>query len=79
MAEKQSENKSEIIGFHKGAVSTLAKERMELLKMVGITEQLMQAHMKALQDLGVDLEKEAKEAMDKMKKEKKTDLDKRIG
>lgn len=75
MAEKDN---NEIIGFHKGAVSTLAKERMELIKIVQVTEQLMQAHLKALQDLGVDLEKEAEEAMEKMKKEKSTKLDKRM-
>lgn len=79
MAEKQNEDKNEIIGFHKGAISTLAKERMELIRMVQVTEQLMQAHIKALQDLGIDLGKEAKEAMEKMKKEKSTKLDKRMG
>ncbi|MBU2634432.1 MAG: hypothetical protein KJ674_04250 [Nanoarchaeota archaeon] len=50
----------EQIGFHKGSIATLAKERQELLKVVQITEQLMQAHIKALKELGVDLEKEAK-------------------
>lgn len=52
----------EIIGFHKGALATLAKERQELTRLVQITEQLMQAHMKALKDLGIDLEAEAKKA-----------------
>jgi len=55
-------NKDEQIGFHKGALSTLAKERQELLKMINIVDQLLQAHIKALKDLGVDLEKEAKKA-----------------
>tara|TARA_Y100000034_G_scaffold119808_1_gene161962 strand:- start:3089 stop:3289 length:201 start_codon:yes stop_codon:yes gene_type:complete len=54
--------KDEQIGFHKGALSTLAKERQELLKMITIVDQLLQAHVKALKDLGVDLEKEAKKA-----------------
>ncbi len=61
--QKQPEvSKEEQIGFHKGALSTLAKERQELLKMNNIVEQLMQMHVKALQDLGVDLQKMAKEA-----------------
>lgn len=54
--------KDEQIGFHKGAVSTLAKERQELIKMITIVDQLLQAHLKALKDLGVDLEKEAQNA-----------------
>ncbi len=60
-------NKDEQVGFHKGALSTLAKERQEMMKILGIVEQLMQMHVKALQDLGVDLTKE----MEKTKKEKK--------
>ena len=52
----------EQIGFHKGALSTLAKERQEILKMITIVDQLIQAHIRALKDLGVDLEKEAKQA-----------------
>jgi len=52
----------EQIGFHKGALTTLAKERQELVRMLQIVEQLMQAHLKALKDLGVDLEAEAKKA-----------------
>ena len=61
-------SKDEQIGFHKGALSTLAKERQELLKLVGIVEQLMQMHVKGLQDLGVDLQKMAEEAEKKTKK-----------
>lgn len=51
-------SKDEQIGFHKGSLSTLAKERQELLRILGIVEQLMQMHAKGLQDLGVDLSKE---------------------
>ena len=60
----------EQIGFHKGALTTLAKEREELVRMVSVVEQLMQAHIKSLKDLGVDLEKEAKEQAKLMKKAK---------
>jgi hypothetical protein len=55
-------SKDEQIGFHKGALSTLAKERQEMMKLVSIVEQLMQMHVKALQELGVDLQKMAEDA-----------------
>jgi len=77
MSDKKA-SKPEQIGFHKGAISTLAKERQELVKMVHIVEQLMQAHMKSLKDLGIDLEKEAKQAIEKLKKEQSKKLDERI-
>ena len=51
--------KEELVGFHKGCLSTLSKEREELLKIVNITEQLMAMHVKSLKELGVDLQKEA--------------------
>ncbi|MCA9478150.1 MAG: hypothetical protein KC535_03320 [Nanoarchaeota archaeon] len=52
-------SKDEQIGFHKGSLSTLAKEREELARILGIVEQLMQMHMGALKELGIDLEKDA--------------------
>jgi len=52
----------EKIGFHKGCLTTLSKEREELLKLVNITEQLMGMHLNALKELGIDLEKEAKKS-----------------
>jgi len=52
----------EQIGFHKGALTTLAKERQEMMRILQIVEQLMQAHLKALKDMGVDLEQEAAKA-----------------
>ena len=70
MVEKDV-SKDEQIGFHKGALSTLAKERQELMKLVSIVEQLMQMHVKALQDLGVDLQKMADDA----EKEKKRPIE----
>lgn len=63
-----TDDKNEQIGFHKGALSTLAKERQELMKLVAIVEQLMQMHVKALQELGVDLQKMAEEAEKQEKK-----------
>lgn len=55
-------SKDEQIGFHKGALSTLAKEREEMLKILSIVEQLMQMHVSGLKELGVDLEKMARQA-----------------
>jgi len=58
-------SKEEQVGFHKGSLTTLAKEREELQRILQIVEQLMQMHVKALKDLGVDLEKLAKGAKKK--------------
>jgi hypothetical protein len=52
-------SKDEQVGFHKGSLSTLAKERQEMARILQIVEQLMQMHVAALKELGVDLEKEA--------------------
>ena len=60
----------EIIGFHKGALTTLIKERQELIKMVQVVEQIIQMHMKSLKDLGIDIEQESQ------KQEKKTKVSK---
>ena len=68
MAESSNE---EQIGFHKGSLSTLAKERQEMLRILQVVEQLMQMHIKALKELGVDLEEEAKKAQKKAKEKKK--------
>jgi|TARA_Y100000310_G_scaffold121029_1_gene119795 hypothetical protein len=50
-------SKEEEAGYHKGALNTLVNERNELLKLVQITEALMQAHMKRLEELGVKFPK----------------------
>ncbi len=72
MAKKaKAESNLEQIGFHKGALATLAKEREEMQKILGIVEQLMQMHIKALKEQGVDLEKMAKEATKAPKKKTK--------
>ncbi|MBI2139843.1 hypothetical protein HYU14_02885 [Candidatus Woesearchaeota archaeon] len=67
MAKKQQSpeqapnaGREEQIGFHKGSLATLAKERSEMLRILQIVEQLMQMHIKGLKDLGIDLEQEAK-------------------
>jgi len=60
-ADKSVSSKDEQIGFHKGSLSTLSKERQELARILQIVEQLMQMHVAALNDLGVDLRKEVQE------------------
>ena len=70
MAEEEM-SKEEQIGFHKGSLSTLAKERQEMAKILDIVEQLMQMHVKSLQELGVDLSKEIKKAEKDAKKKSK--------
>lgn len=58
---KENMDKSEKVGFHKGSLATLTKEREELLRILQIVEQLMQMHVKELKDLGVDLVAQAKD------------------
>ena len=50
----------EIVGFHKGALNTLVRERQEFQRLMAVVDQLIQLHIKSLKDLGVDLEKESK-------------------
>ena len=61
-------SKEEQIGFHKGSLSTLSKEREELGRILNIVEQLMQMHMGSLKELGVDLSETKKEEAPKKKK-----------
>lgn len=68
---KKDTSKDEQIGFHKGALSTLAKERQELSRILGIVEQLMQMHIGELKELGVDLQAQAESAPQGSKKDKK--------
>ena len=51
-------SREEQIGFHKGALATLVKERQELARILGIVDQLIQAHLKALEKLGVKIVEE---------------------
>ena len=69
--------KDEQVGFHKGSLTVLAKERQELQRILGIVEQLMQMHLSELKRMGVDLSKEAAEATKQAtgQKEKKPPID----
>lgn len=55
-SSKVDSDNGEIIGYHKGCLNTLVAERNELLKIVQITESLIKAHIKALEELGVKIE-----------------------
>ena len=61
----KGESKEEQVGFHKGSLTTLAKERQELSRVLAIVEQLMQLHIEELKKLGVDLEAQAKKEQEK--------------
>ena len=69
MVKKEAEGDMQIerIGFHKGSLATLTKEREELMRILQIVEQLMQMHIKELKTLGVDLVAEAKKATKQLK------------
>ncbi|MBS3116204.1 hypothetical protein J4421_01270 [Candidatus Woesearchaeota archaeon] len=68
--DKKEQSPEEKIGFHKGSLATLTKEREELLRILQIVEQLMQMHIKELKDLGVDLVAQAKEVAKNLKGKK---------
>jgi len=76
MADKNSDSKNnpedmskeEKIGYFKGALATLIKERSELARLLAIVEQIMQSHVQELKELGVDLAGEAKAAKSTGKK-----------
>ncbi len=68
--KQDDDAKAEKIGFHKGSLATLSKEREELARILQIVEQLMQMHLKELKDLGIDLAAQAKEAAKQMKGKK---------
>jgi hypothetical protein len=70
-------SKEEQIGIHKGALSVLAVEQQEFLKLLNIVQSQIDAHVKALKELGVDLEAEAKKAQPR--KTKSDDLLDRLG
>jgi len=70
-----TQSRDEQIGFHKGSLSTLIKERQEFVRILGIVEQLIQMHMGALKELGVDIQKEAEETASPVSKQKKKPIE----
>ncbi len=55
--QKEKMSKEEQLGYHKGAINTLLAERNELIRIAQLTENLIQAHAKELEKLGVKLTK----------------------
>ncbi len=49
-AKAPTMSSEEEVGFHKGALNTLAAERGELVKMIGNVEAIMGAHAKRLEE-----------------------------
>ncbi|MEK6889081.1 MAG: hypothetical protein AABW80_03150 [Nanoarchaeota archaeon] len=58
MAENNNFSKDEMIGYHKGSINTLLAERTELIRLVTVTESLLNAHVQELEKLGVKIQKE---------------------
>ena len=67
MAKEQEVSKEQQIGFHRGSLATLSKEREELMRIIQVVEQLMGMHIQGLKDLGIDLAAEAKAAQGEKK------------
>jgi hypothetical protein len=63
-------NKDTQIGFHKGALTTLLKEKEALVNMLNIVDQLIQMHSRGLQELGVDVTKETSQVSEEPRKKK---------
>ena len=57
--------KEEQIGFHKGALDTLIKERQELYRLLTIVDTLLKAHVQALHHLGVKITKKEEKGLEK--------------
>jgi biotin operon repressor len=72
---QKTQSRDEQIGFHKGSLSTLLKERQEMIRILGIVEQLVQMHMGALKELGVDIQKDAEEGANPQHKPKKKPIE----
>lgn len=70
-----SPSKDEQVGFHKGSLMTLSKERQELARILNIVEQLMQMHASALTELGVKLDQETAAAVQPAPKAKKPPIE----
>ncbi len=54
--EPEQMPREEEIGFHKGALNTLIGERNELIKMIQNVDNILQMHIKRLEELGVKLQ-----------------------
>ncbi|MDD5181660.1 MAG: hypothetical protein PHC66_00645 [Candidatus Nanoarchaeia archaeon] len=57
--------KEEQIGFHKGAINTLLKERQEMVRIITVIDQLLKAHASGLQQLGIKIGKTEEKKLEK--------------
>ena len=76
--KQESISSDEQVGYHKGSLHTLMKEREELLRIVGIVEHLIQMHSSALKDLGVDSQEQAAVAKKQAAPKRKIPIDELI-
>lgn len=53
-------SKDEQIGYHKGSLTTLSKEREELARLLNIVDHLINMHSSQLKELGVSVESQVK-------------------
>ena len=65
-------SKEEQIGFHRGSIAVLLREQQELMKMVNVIPQVVQIHIQALKELGIDIEAEARKAQEEYRKKQAT-------
>lgn len=75
MEANKEMSKEEQIGFHKGSLATLMKEREEMVRIVGIVEQLIPMHANALKELGVDVEQQLPSQEEQQPKKKKRPIE----
>jgi hypothetical protein len=70
------------IGFHKGAVDTLIKEKNELSKILQVVDHYLNMHIETLKKEGIDIIAEYKQAAEQaqqpQQEETTSDLDDRI-
>ncbi len=59
-AEVPKMSKEAELGFHQGALNTLAAERIELLRIVQNVEKIMQMHISRLEEMGVKFQEKKK-------------------
>jgi hypothetical protein len=57
--------REEQIGYHKGSIATLYNERKEMIRIITVIDQIMNAHAAALQQLGVKITKTEEKQLEK--------------
>ncbi len=65
-------SKEEQVGFHRGSIAVLLREQQELMKMVNVIPQVVQIHIQALKELGVDYIAEIEKLQEEYRKKQAT-------